>query len=69
MRKDISKFSPPQISIPASYVPRYSKYFVLIENRPPAIVGEWIGATCKSDITQTLKEDIGQVITTAYKKK
>lgn len=38
-RKDNSRFSPPQISIPGSYVPRYSKYVLSMENRPPAIVG------------------------------
>lgn len=38
--KDNSKFSPPQISKPESYVPRRSKNLRSIENRPPAIVGE-----------------------------
>lgn len=37
--KDISTFSPPQISILSSYVPMCSKYFFEIEKRPPAKVG------------------------------
>lgn len=37
--KDISTFSPPQISILSSYVPMCSKYVFEIEKRPPAKVG------------------------------
>ena len=40
--KDSSRFSPPQISMPASYVPMCSKYFLLMANRPPAMVGDLI---------------------------
>lgn len=36
---EISKFSPPQTSIPVSYEPISSKYCLLIENKPPAITG------------------------------
>ena len=38
--KDISRFSPPQNSIPGSYFPRCSNQSRWIENKPPAIVGE-----------------------------
>lgn len=38
--KENSRFSPPQTSIPVSYDPRYSKYFLLTANSPPAIVGD-----------------------------
>lgn len=41
---DNSKFSPPQISKPESYVPRRSKNFRSIENKPPAIVGDHTGS-------------------------
>lgn len=37
--KDISRFSPPHTSIFISYVPNFSKYFLSIENKPPAIIG------------------------------
>lgn len=38
--KEISRFSPPQMSMPASYWPISLKYFLLIANNPPAIVGD-----------------------------
>ena len=38
--KDNSKFSPPQMSMPGSYVPRCSKYSRLMANSPPAMVGD-----------------------------
>ena len=38
-RNESSRFSPPQMSMPGSYVPKYSKYSRLIANNPPAIVG------------------------------
>lgn len=37
---DISKFSPPQTFIPASYSPISKKYSLSIANKPPAIVGD-----------------------------
>ena len=37
---DNSRFSPPHMSIPASYVPSWVKYSRLMENNPPAIVGD-----------------------------
>lgn len=37
---DSSKFSPPHISIPESYFPRWLKYSRLIANKPPAMVGD-----------------------------
>uniref|UniRef100_A0A182KHP4 Uncharacterized protein n=1 Tax=Anopheles christyi TaxID=43041 RepID=A0A182KHP4_9DIPT len=42
-RKEISKFSPPQTSMPISYSPSSLKYARSIANRPPAIVGELNG--------------------------
>lgn len=39
-----SKFSPPHMSKPESYVPSRSKNFRSIENRPPAIVGLYTGS-------------------------
>lgn len=36
---EISIFSPPQTSSPESYVPSSKKYFLSMENRPPAITG------------------------------
>lgn len=38
--KDSSKFSPPQISKPGSYKPNLTKNSLLIENSPPAMVGD-----------------------------
>lgn len=39
-RNEISRFSPPQISMPLSYCPRSLKYCLFIANNPPAIVGD-----------------------------
>lgn len=38
--KESSRFSPPHTSMPVSYVPRYSKYFLFTANNPPAMVGD-----------------------------
>lgn len=38
--KEISRFSPPQMSMPASYWPISLKYFLLMANKPPAMVGD-----------------------------
>lgn len=38
--KDISRFSPPQTFIPASYSPMSKKYSLSIANNPPAMVGD-----------------------------
>ena len=38
-RKEISRFSPPQTSIPGSYLPMAMKYWRSMANRPPAMVG------------------------------
>lgn len=37
---EISKFSPPQTSIPGSYAPISKKYSLSAANKPPAIVGD-----------------------------
>ena len=37
--KESSRFSPPQISKPGSYVPMLLKYSLSMENNPPAMVG------------------------------
>ena len=37
--REISRLSGPQISIPSSYFPIFSKYAFLSENRPPDMVG------------------------------
>lgn len=42
--KESSRFSPPQISNPLSYVPRRSKKARSIEKRPPAMVGDHTGS-------------------------
>jgi len=42
--KDSSKFSPPQMSNPLSYVPSFSKNDLSILNNPPAIVGLHTGS-------------------------
>lgn len=39
-----SRFSPPQMSKPLSYVPRRSKKARSIEKRPPAMVGDQTGS-------------------------
>lgn len=39
-RKEISRFSPPQMSMPSSYSPSSWKYRRSMANRPPAMVGE-----------------------------
>lgn len=39
-RKEISRFSPPQMSMPLSYWPSSLKYFLSMANRPPAMVGD-----------------------------
>lgn len=39
-RNDISRFSPPQMSMPLSYCPSSLKYSLSIANKPPAIVGD-----------------------------
>lgn len=41
--KEISRFSPPQMSMPASYWPSSLKYFLFIAKRPPAMVGDLRG--------------------------
>lgn len=43
IRKLISKLSPPQIFILSSYDPISKKYWRSIENKPPAIAGDWNG--------------------------
>lgn len=39
-RKDISRFSPPQMSMPLSYCPSSLKYSRSMANSPPAMVGD-----------------------------
>lgn len=41
---DSSRFSPPQISKPLSYVPNFSKKALSMLNNPPAIVGLYTGS-------------------------
>ena len=41
--KEISRFSPPQMSMPASYWPSSLKYFLFMAKRPPAMVGDLRG--------------------------
>ena len=41
--KEISRFSPPQMSMPESYWPISLKYFLLMANKPPAMVGDLRG--------------------------
>lgn len=41
---DSSKFSPPQMSKPLSYVPSRSKNFLSMAKRPPAMVGDHTGS-------------------------
>lgn len=41
---DNSRFSPPHMSKPLSYVPRRSKNFLSMANSPPAIVGDHTGS-------------------------
>ena len=38
--KEISRFSAPQMFIRSSYPASWKKYFLLIANKPPGIVGE-----------------------------
>lgn len=53
--KDISKFSPPHIFIPASYSPISMKYFLSMAKSPPAIVGDLIGLTKSSFLSNVPK--------------
>lgn len=43
IRNDISKLSPPQIFILSSYEPSSKKYFLSMENSPPAMAGDGNG--------------------------
>lgn len=57
---DSSKFSPPQMSKPESYVPRRSKNSRSIENRPPAIVGDQTGSAefCVNENRKRMKIEV-----------